>query len=147
MNPESDSPMVLRNVEEALKRIEKAASGILETFAIMIRRSAFLLVNRSTVVHLLERVSRAADLEMKEPDTTLEEDDDKGDETQVRSFGQLSRDILETIFKNCPMLMQHHLSEMSRILTEDKRPAMLNIALRGLGCVTAAYPDAFERDR
>lgn len=146
MDPSSEGRTICKNVEEVLKRIEKASSGILETFAILIRRSGFLLINRSTIPHLLERLSRAADLPEQQINGDDEEMNEHADE-QVKSFGESSHFILENIIKNCPVLLKAHVPQLCEILLEQKHEAIVDLALHGLSSVVMHDPASFVRDR
>lgn len=148
MDPTSEGRTICKNLEEVLKRIEKASSGILETFAIFIRRSGFLLLNRSTIPHLLERISRAADL----PEQLVNGDDDDDEmnenaDEQVKSFGALAQYVMETIIKNCPGLLKAHIPQLCEILLQQKHESIVTLALHGLSSVVLHEPDSFVRDR
>lgn len=148
MDPSSESRTICKNVEEVLKRIEKASTNILETFAILIRRSGFLLINRSTIPHLLERLSRAAELPDQQT-RAVDEDEEMNEQAdeQVKSFGELSHFILETIIKNCPVLLVAHVPQLCEILKEQKHEKLVNLALHGLSSVVMHDPESFVRDR
>lgn len=146
MDPLSEGRTICKNVEDVLKRIEKASSAILETFAILIRRSGFLLINRSTIPHLLERISRAAEL----PDQHLNGGDDEmqgSTDEQVKAFGELASFILENIIKSCPSLLLSHVPQLCGIVRQQTHESMVNLALRGLGSVVMHDPASFVRDR
>lgn len=146
MDPLSEGRTICKNVEEVLKRIEKASSSILETFAILVRRSAFLLINRSTIPHLLERLSRAVDL----PDQQLNGDDEDMNETtdeQVKAFGELARFILDNIIKSCPALLKAHVPQLCEIVLQQKHESIVNLGLHGLSSVVMHDPESFVRDR
>lgn len=152
MDPETEGRTIAKNVEEVLKRIEKASSSILETFSIIIRRAGFLLINKSTIPHLIERVTRAAELRDQQLEQDQDGDDDvekvnQQNDAQVQSFGELAEHILQTIIKNCPMLLKAHIPQLCQILLEDKHDLIVNLALHGLSSVTLSYPEAFIRDR
>lgn len=153
MDSESEGRTVVKNVEESLKRIEKASSAILETFSIFIRRSGFLLINRTTIPYLLERLSRAAELPGKQLPRNGSEDEDEdaqmdeqADE-QVQEFGELARTILEAIIKHCPVLLKAHVPHLCKLVQESKVDSIVTLALHGLSSVTRSDPQAFVRDR
>jgi sister-chromatid-cohesion protein PDS5 len=142
MDPDSDSRTISKNLEEVLKRVEKASSSILDTIAILIRRSGFLLINRSTIPHLFERISRASEASQ----AVLELDEEEDADAQVQSFGRIAKSIVETIIKNCPSLLKLYLPQLCQMVQEEKQKSTLELALYGIGAVVAAHPDAFQRD-
>jgi len=149
MDTQSDLKTIIKTHAEALKRIEASSSSILETFTIFIRRSALVIINRSSVPHFFRKIQEAGNMDSSSGggDISMDEDEVLLQRERTIKNASICRMLLEMIAKNTPELFIPHLLELSKSLLEEQDEQLVEITLYALSQVVLVQPQAFERDQ
>ena len=150
MDPSSDLKTIIRHHADALKRIETASSSIAETMNVFVRRSGFLIINRSCIPHLVKKVQKASGggreaTPSSENGDSQERNGGEVDE-QTMVTGRNAYRLLEIIAKHCPQLYKSYLPDLAKTLVEERDERLVQLALQAFGNVALADPSAFQRD-
>lgn len=136
METSADLKSILRAHAEATKRVEALSSGLVETFAIFMRRSGFLLLNTSSIRHLFKRLQAAGDAAMEGAE----------DYESQKQTAENARVLLETAAKHCPELFIPYIPELAKALLEETDDTLLQATLHAMSTLVVQKPDAFQRD-
>ena len=151
MDPSSDLKTIIRQHADALKRIETASSSIAETMNVFVRRSGFLIINRSCIPHLVKKVQRASGGDREATPTSANGDSQERNgseevDEQTLITGRNAYRLLETIAKHCPLLYKSYLPDLAKTLVEERDERLVLLALQAFANVALAEPSAFQRD-
>lgn len=110
-----------REQKECLRRIEQISSSIVNTFTTFIRRSSYLLVNRSSISPLLKRLATR-----NGPDG--------------ETFARLSEHLFRHISKLRPSLYKSHVAELTKALADGGEVTMVTATLHALSRLSKSDP-------
>lgn len=140
MDPAADLKTICKAYTEAMKRIEALSSSLIETFLIFIRRSAFLLINCSSIRYLFKRLQAAGDDAMQKAIGELESG------ASETASARNARLLLDTAAKHCPALFVPYIPELAKTLLEEMDDTLLEAALRAMSALAIQQPDVLQGD-
>ena len=91
----------------------------MSTISTILRRASFRLINQSAIPSLLKRIHKAQG----------------GSHAQSQIIAGHAQTLLTYVSKHSPSLYKSHISELSKGLTDEKNPAMVEVCLQALSAV------------
>lgn len=126
INPQNEYKTIVKYAKEFNKRIEQAYSSIRETFTLLVRRSAFLILNKSTVQALVNKLHDSP--------------------TDSNSASTIAGDILRHLSAELPELYKTHVQLLGKIIIEEDSQ-LVDESLEALANLAASYPGEIASDR
>lgn len=121
--------VTLASQQECLRRLEGASPTIVATFTTLVERSSFLILNRSSVPTLLNRLR------------SVENDDDDHRASVCAKF------FLDAISKGSPRMMTHHAGELVKALAAEDNEPLAQAALLALSELVKVDHEAVPADK
>lgn len=139
-DPQTDLKMAVKSRNDALRRIENANPGILDTMTVFIRSSSYFILNRSAVPTLIKKLSYTSS-------KAKISSQGNGEATDAEIHRSSANELLEFIAKRCPPMLALHVPELSKALFEESNPTLTQTCLQSLASISQWNPSKVSLDK
>ncbi|KAI0938430.1 hypothetical protein AcW1_001836 [Taiwanofungus camphoratus] len=125
MDPQVDLKSLVKSSGEFLRRLEQSSASIVSTMSTFLRRSSLRIVNQSSIPTFVKRVQKG---------------DPNGDghgSSHAQLSAQNARVWMNYISKHFPTILQSHIGELSKAISDEKNTRLVEVCLQALAAVAS----------